>query len=422
MKKLIHRIVYNDYSFTILTKISAVFIGLVASAFSKRLLGPAIEGQLSYIDSALTLIVSFSSLGIYQCYTNERKTKSKAVLNKFLDIFAQQFLIYSLLGFVFLWLGHNPVLTIVCMMAPLQVWANQLSYVVIAEEVRYKNIIFLTARLTNTLFIMLAFFTLQPALWIGLAMVLVGNLITIIMSLWRFKYIGNPFKADWPYLMKLMPAALVWMLSALLMMLNYRVDELMLKWLGVPDIERGFYRTGVSLASYGWLIPDAFREVLVNRTARDDATKDMVFSMKNSFYLMLIVFVLIVIFGKTAIRLLFGARYLPSYRVTVILLGGILTMQYFKLIGALLQSQKKRGLYLGVLAVSAVCNILANLYAIPRFGIEGAAFSSVFSYSIAGLALLVYFMRQYKIPFRELFFFQKGEIQSYYRRFFHKQN
>ena len=40
IKKLIGRLTANDYVFTIFTKIMAVLIGLIASSFSNRFLGP----------------------------------------------------------------------------------------------------------------------------------------------------------------------------------------------------------------------------------------------------------------------------------------------------------------------------------------------------------------------------------------------
>ena len=40
VKRIIRRMTDNDYLFTIFTKIMAVFIGLIASFYSNRFLGP----------------------------------------------------------------------------------------------------------------------------------------------------------------------------------------------------------------------------------------------------------------------------------------------------------------------------------------------------------------------------------------------
>ena len=48
VKRIIRRVTDNDYLFTIFTKILAVLIGLVASFYSNRFLGPQLKGFLLY--------------------------------------------------------------------------------------------------------------------------------------------------------------------------------------------------------------------------------------------------------------------------------------------------------------------------------------------------------------------------------------
>ena len=45
VKRIIRRVTDNDYLFTIFTKILAVLIGLVASFYSNRFLGPQLKGS-----------------------------------------------------------------------------------------------------------------------------------------------------------------------------------------------------------------------------------------------------------------------------------------------------------------------------------------------------------------------------------------
>ena len=46
VKRLARRLTDNDYVFTIFTKVMAVLIGLIASSYSNRFLGPELKGQL----------------------------------------------------------------------------------------------------------------------------------------------------------------------------------------------------------------------------------------------------------------------------------------------------------------------------------------------------------------------------------------
>ena len=91
------------------------------------------------------------------------------------------------------------------------------------------------------------------------------------------------------------------MITTLMLTLNYRVDTLMMGYLyHIPDTEIGFYSLGVSLSEYGWLIPDAFREVLFSRTAKDDAIEEVTMSMKVNFYLTLLMILGILLLGVIA--------------------------------------------------------------------------------------------------------------------------
>ena len=55
VKRIIRRVTDNDYLFTIFTKILAVLIGLVASFYSNRFLGPQLKGELGRISSLLSI-------------------------------------------------------------------------------------------------------------------------------------------------------------------------------------------------------------------------------------------------------------------------------------------------------------------------------------------------------------------------------
>lgn len=237
-----------------------------------------------------------------------------------------------------------------------------------------------------------------------------GDVITVVMALMRMKRMPNPMKADLRFAAKIVPFGFVSMITTLMLTLNYRVDTLMMGYMyHIPDTEIGFYSLGVSLSEYGWLIPDAFREVLFSRTAKDDAIEEVTMSMKVNFYLTLLMILGILVLGRPVIRILAGAEYLPAYPVTVMLIAGIIPMSYFKIIGTLLLAQGKKGVYLGMLSASVTVNILCNTITIPLWGKMGAAVASVVSYAVAGFVFLGYYLKTYQIPLSAVFVFSPAE-------------
>ena len=333
------------------------------------------------------------------------------MLDKFLRIFLLQFIAYSVIGVFGAVALESFELTAVCLLAPIQVLANQLSFMIMVEDVKFKNVIFFTARITNTVITILAFYTMDRTILVALALIVVGDLITIVFALLRMRRLPNPLRADLRFAAKIVPFGLISMLTTLMLTLNYRVDTLMMGYMfAVSDTEIGYYTLGVSLSEYGWLIPDAFREVLFSRTAKDDAIGEVTMSMKVNLYLTLLMIAGILVLGRPVIYLLAGAPYLPAYPVTVMLIAGIIPMSYFKIIGTLLLAQGKKMVYLGMLTGSVVVNILCNLVTIPLWGKMGAALSSVVSYTVAGGLFLLYYLRTYQVPLRDVFLFRREEL------------
>ena len=411
LKRIAGKITSNDYVYTIFTKIMAVVIGLIASSYSNRFLGPELKGELGRISSMISIVAVTANFGLYQPYPYYKRQNEPDVLDKFLRIFLLQFIAYTVIGIFAAAALNSFALTAVCLIAPIQVLANQLSFMIMVEDVKYKNKIFFTARITNTLITILAFYTMNRTILVSLALVVVGDLITVIMALRRMKRMPNPLRADLRFAAKIVPFGFVSMITTLMITLNYRVDTLMMGYMfGIPDIEIGFYTLGVSLSEYGWLIPDAFREVLFSRTAKDDAIGEVTMSMKVNLYLTLCMIVGILLLGKPVIWLLAGAEYLPAYPVTVLLIAGIIPMSYFKIIGTLLLAQGKKYTYLGMLTLSVVANIICNCFTIPLWGKMGAAAASVVSYTVAGGCFLAYYLKTYKIPARDVFLFRSEEI------------
>lgn len=417
MRGLIRKITSNDYVFTICTKIFAVLIGFIASVYSKRYLGPVLQGQLSQISAVLTIVAVTANFGLYQPYPYYRRKDGEVVLDKFLRIFALQFVVYTIIGVVGARLTNSFAITAVCLIAPIQVLANQMSFMMMVEDVKFKNVIFFSARIVNTCITVLAFYTMQPSLLVALGLIVIGDVITVVMAFIRLRRIPNPVRADVSFATQIVPFGFISMVTTLMLTLNYKVDVLMMPLFGVSDAQVGFYSLGASLAEYGWMIPDAFREVLFSRTSRSDAIDDLKMSLKVNLYITVVMILGIIVLGRPAIGLAYGAEYLPAYSVTVILMFGVLSMSYFKLISTLLLAQGKKGVYLGMLTLSVVVNIVCNCVTIPLFGKEGAAIASVVSYTVAGALFLIYFMRTYKITFAELFILRREEVKTLLRRF-----
>ena len=199
------------------------------------------------------------------------------------------------------------------------------------------------------------------------------------------------------------------MITLLLTTLNYNIDIIILRNLSSSS-SLGLYSIGISLANMLWVIPDAFKDVLMNKTSKEDSIGDIIFSLKSNILISLIITLGFILLGKLFITIVYGPEFLDSYITTIILFFGSISMIFHKIISPLLYSkgyQKK----LCIIFLSAVfLNIVMNYILIPKFDIIGAAVASVFSYLLAGISILLIFSKMYKLKIKEIIFINRKEL------------
>ena len=73
-------------------------IGLIASSYSNRFLGPELKGELGQISSMISIVAVTANFGLYQPYPYYKRQGEPDVLDKFLRIFLLQFIAYTVIG------------------------------------------------------------------------------------------------------------------------------------------------------------------------------------------------------------------------------------------------------------------------------------------------------------------------------------
>ncbi|HXM30489.1 MAG TPA: oligosaccharide flippase family protein [Chthoniobacterales bacterium] len=185
--------------------------------------------------------------------------------------------------------------------------------------------------------------------------------------------------------------------------LNYRVDQFIIGALLAPQ-ELAFYVIAVDIAEQLWILTGAVAGPLLphltNVPDRDPAVAATVARhvMIWTGGACLIVFLL----ADLAIRVLYSSAFSPAVGPLRWLLPGILTLSIGKTVVAELVAREKihYTLWAGIGAV--VANIVGNLVLIPRMGISGAALASSISYSVLGLIVTWYYLRETDLPWSAL--------------------
>lgn len=399
----------NEYLFTLVNKVITILLGVLTSAFINRYAGASIKGEYAVFLNYLNIISVIANLGMYQAYPYYKRKGEKDILNKFVNIFYYQFIIYLLIFIIGILFIDNGFINRILFMLPVAVLVNQLNFIVMVENINYKNYINIISNFVKFALAAIAFFFLQRKISVLVFNLFLVDIVLLVSYICKLKVKLSVKYINYSFIISIIKFGAIAMITSLLVNMNYKLDVLMLDHYVNTNLV-GIYSVGVTLAEFGWLIPDTFKDVLFSKTARSDSTKSIINCLKISFYAIFVAIILVVLFGKLFIKIMYGVEFLDSYFVTTILFMGIPAMAWFKIISTLYLAKGKRYFYLITLLLSVIANILANVVLIPRFSIYGASLASVISYTVCGGIFLADFCRKYKIRLVDIFIINKEDV------------
>ena len=403
------KIVENDYIFSILNKFISLFASFITIALINRYLGPALKGEYTYIMNIANFLAIVLNLGIYQSYPKSYKDNIPDVKSKYCSLIFLQCVIY-VIGALMIGIGtKNWLLLISSLIVPSQVLANQLSMIMIVEEIRFRQIVQIIAQFVRVGFVAGASLLLPKYVLTVLIIYLLANYYICFAYIIRLKASINLKTIDKQFVLYLFSFGLFSTAAEVLLIINYKADIFMLKYY-VDYYQIGLYSVGAGIAECIWLLPDAFKEVLFSRTSRSNAINEVNFAIRVNLFVSVILIIGIFILGKSVIIIYGGEKYIEALTVTRIILLGVPSMALFKITNPLYLANGKQKLYCAILTVSAVTNIIMNLILIPILGINGAAIASVSAFTICGMAFVFYYAKNYKVKISDLIFLKKRDI------------
>lgn len=392
----------NDYSLNVINKIYTIGIGVLSTAFLTRYLGVEYKGDYSYITQIVLVLTIIFNLGIHQSYSFFYRKNNGRVFEKYITVYLLQFIIHILLAVTLMFYFDNKNYIYVLLLLPFSVINQQMESTMAIENIRLKiklHMIIVTLRMIS-FFVM--FLTLKTSLFPPIFLTVLLNIFGVSIYLYYSKPDLKKVRYDREFLFTVVNYSWVPMLTALLINLNYSVDVFFLKNMGTAT-ELGVYSTALGIINYFWLLPDAFKEVLLSKFTKTNSSKAVLTSIKISLLTIISLIIIFIIFGRFAINILYGEEFLGSYLVTVILSLGAVSMVFYKIIGVVLLAEGKRWAYFFSLLISVILNIVANIFFIPIFGMYGAAYASVISYSVCGIIFLMQFLKGHGLKIKDLF-------------------
>ena len=399
----IKKILKSQYTISVSTRIASVFISIIAGALKARILGQYLNGQHAYIYSWSSTLAIVASLGVYQAYPYYRKEKGKEFLREYQNAIQLMTIILCLFSLIAIMIFDNTTVRIIAVSVPLAVLSKDLAYSVLIEKPFYKNISEMLINIVDIFVLIAAYFTHHVSIFTVILLIILKDLIkSLLYYAVTNCRLPRITKDTFAVLSMLILFGLTPMLSSLMSYMNYRVDVFMLKKYVDYD-QIGIYSTGSSLAEQLWIIPEAVRDILMVKLVRGKITDEVTKVSRYSFYIVMCCALTMTFFGRFIIKIMYGAAYEGSYSIAVIEIFGVIGMVFTKMISAYNIVYGKQKINLVFLGVGVVINIITNYLVIPQFGINGAAFATLISYSAIGILFLAYFVSTTEATLRDFF-------------------
>lgn len=195
-------------------------------------------------------------------------------------------------------------------------------------------------------------------------------------------------------------SAIPFLVTGGMVILNNKVDLVIL---GIfrSSVEVGVYEVSVRMAAliaflYGSVnyLVSPYISILITKEQHKNLQSLLKLSVVVSFIFGLLLFLIYLIFGKQIIILLFGNSFDTAYLPLLILSLGQLINVASGSGGPLLNMSGYEKIVAYSVFASTVVNILLNIILIPKFGVIGAAYTTIFTFVIWNISV-IYFSKKY---------------------------
>jgi O-antigen/teichoic acid export membrane protein len=257
-----------------------------------------------------------------------------------------------------------------------------------------------------------------PLLFIGIAIALRGDvraaiLATVVAAVllfvaviaWTQRSTPIRWRLDLPYVSALFSYGIRVHPANILAYLGYRIDVFLVDgFKGAAAV--GLYGVGVVIAEGLWMPSQAVSTALFPTIAAEqsESTRRSITPrvVRNTLWVTALLGGILFVVANPVVELLYSSRFSASGPVLRILVPGIVLFAAARVLGNDIAARGRPLVSSSIAALVVFCNIGLNVLLIPDHGIEGAAWASTGSYSLAFLVSAAVYRRIANVQLREL--------------------
>lgn len=383
-------------------RIAQMVLSFLVSIFTARYLGPSNYGIINYAGAYVAFFTSLCTLGINSViikdFVDHPDEQGKA-LGTTIVLRAVSSLLSSLMivGIVSIVDKEEPVTVVVSALCSIALVFQIFDTINYWFQSKYQSkitaIAGLVAYVATSVYKIVLLFLQKSVVWFAFATSVDYIVVAVFLFAAYKKYDGPKFRFSWGKAKQLLGKSYHYILSGMMVAIYMQTDKLMLKQM-LDETTVGYYSLATTLSGM-WVfvltaIIDSIYPTILSLYKKGDITA---FERKNRqlyaivIYISIFVAAMFVLFGKFAIRLLYGVEYEPAATPLQI----VTWYTIFSYLGVArnawivcTNNQK----YLKYMYFSAaVLNVIMNLCFIPLWGASGAAFASLLTQILTSIVL-----------------------------------
>jgi O-antigen/teichoic acid export membrane protein len=237
--------------------------------------------------------------------------------------------------------------------------------------------------------------------------VLVYNL---IISTWKF--VKPKIEIDLKFWKELLKESLSFALMGVFINIYMWVDSIMLSYMKGNEVV-GWYSASYKLVYALTFLPyiyfSTIYPILSRMHLRSKDTLKFMYERSLKYFAVIGVFIGVVttLFAKDIILLIYGQDYEASIPALKILIWAVMFSFLAHGVGFTLNSINKQQIYTKSTGISAILNVILNIFAIQYFSYIGASLTTVFTEGFAFFIMFFYLMNYFKESLNEYKWFLK---------------
>lgn len=384
------RVIANA-SWIIVSRIIQAFFAVIISMLTARYLGPSNFGIINYVASLVAFATPVMKLGLDAILVREiinhpdeeGQTLGTATV---LNLISSVLCMLGTVTFCALVNRGEDEIIIVCLLYSLMLPAQAVEMIMYWYQAKllskYTSLVSLGAYILISAYKIFLLICNKNVYWFAISNAIDYMLIGIVLHILYRKLGSSPLSFSLSKAKQMLSQGKFYIVSAMMVTVFAQTDKIMLKYM-IDETATGFYAAATTCAGmtsfvFAAIIDSARPSIFENKQKGEEYYERSVRMLYcEIIYLSLAQCLVITVFSKHIIYLLYGAAYKPAISALRIVVW-YTTFSYMGSVRNIWILAEGKQKYLWILNLSgASANVLLNIWLIPRLGVTGAAMASL---------------------------------------------